>query len=143
MNAAQITQALAPWRKRHVRSAWKPKTCSAGAHLSRFGGNPSVHLGPWPQCRVHAAPMRQLVQLDLASLPVELGFPLREGLLQLFYCAVDDGNCDACAPFSGAQEARIVAKAGPALARAPIDPFAMTAIEAWERFDDAPHPEEH
>ena len=51
--------------------------------------------------------MSFFVQLDLAALPAELDAPIREGLLQMFYCSSDDGSCETWAPFSGTHAIRI------------------------------------
>lgn len=144
MDAAQITDAFAGWRKRHARHAWKPLAATHGEKsLSYFGGEPSCDPGPWPSCTHCKAAMRLFLQLDLATLPPGFAAPLRDGLLQLFYCSTDDGACETWSAFSGAHQVLVVPKDGPAAPRSPVDPLPVVVIQGWERFDDFPHPEEH
>jgi uncharacterized protein DUF1963 len=143
MDTARITEAFATWRARHVRPAWKPLTDDRGSSLSQFGGQPSSEPGTWPACGQCGSPMRLLLQLDLENLPAEFNGRLPDGLMQLFYCSVDDGRCDTWAPFSGAQEIVFSPKGRPPPAATPVTPVKLAPIQAWRRFEDTPDPEEH
>lgn len=53
----------------------------------KFGGAPHLpETESWPRCADRDEPMQFFVQLDLAALPAELGYPHRSGLIQLFFC---------------------------------------------------------
>ena len=147
MTPEEIAGAFEPWRARHRRTAWQPVTGAEASvpSLSWFGGGPIMQAGQtWPTCAHCRQPMRFMLQLDLSTLPAEHGFGLREGLVQLFYCSTDDGNCETWAPFSGAQEARFSGKAGTEVA-APegVDPFPKRVISGWKAVADYPSPQEH
>lgn len=145
MNAEQIAEAFALWRKRHLRSAWKPETDGqgSGTTLSHFGGEPSPGLAAWPTCAQCKSPMRLLLQLDLAALPADFEAPVREGLLQLFYCSLDDGSCETWSPFSGTHQIAIVPKQAGGAVSSPVPPLKSVAVTGWSRLDDTPDPEEH
>jgi uncharacterized protein YwqG len=71
------------------RTAWLPVTEDSDGPVtgSKFSGIP--WLGPgesWPTCPRCKAPMALFLQLDLATLPEEIGGELGGGLLQMFYC---------------------------------------------------------
>lgn len=87
--------------------------------------------------------MQFFLQAPLLSLPD--GSPRRgEGLLQLFYCSRDDGDCETWRPFSGTHLARLVVGATVLTPHPPtLSPFPSLAIETWRPLIDYPHPEEH
>lgn len=147
MNADEIAELFEPWRAKHVRTAWKPVVEAgevAGA-LSWFGGQPTVSPDDaWPACAQCHAPMRFFVQLALADLPPQAQVPIKDGILQLFYCSTDDGACPTWEPFSGTHFIRVVPRASGVAASPPaIDPLPQNTVVKWEETQDFPHPEEH
>ena len=88
--------------------------------------------------------MRFFLQLALAELPEAASYPLRDGILQMFYCSGDDGNCETWTPFTGTHDIRIV-PVGDELADSPgsVEVFPRGFIVDWTETSDAPHPEEH
>lgn len=129
------------WRAKHKRVAYVPKVGKAFGR-SRFGGEPDMLAGEaWPACTSCEAPMLFLLQLELASLPQR---PAGEGLLQLFYCSADGGDCSTWEPFSGTQLARIVS--GPLARRSlpsGVEEQPFSAIVGWDAVDDYPGTQEH
>jgi len=110
----------------------------------QFGGSPVLAAGEsWPSCAGCHQPMQFFLQFSLASLPA--GATVRgEGILQLFYCSVDDGSCETWRAFSGTHLARLLS--GPASAAAHptgLAPFPVRSVESWSELVDYPHPEEH
>jgi Domain of unknown function (DUF1963) len=141
MNVEELVARLEPWRKKHRRDAYLPRLGSAPSS-SRFGGQPDMAPGePWPSCASCKAPMLFVLQIDLARSPAS---HFGSGLLQLFYCATDAGDCETWAPFSGANLPRIVSgdlsRARPP-AGLPVHREEM--LLGWERVDDYPDPQEH
>jgi uncharacterized protein YwqG len=85
--------------------------------------------------------MRFLLQLELAALPMR---PPGAGILQLFYCATDDGACETWSPTAGANLARLVD--GALVVRLPPDglaPEQERSIVDWEEIGDVPNSQEH
>jgi uncharacterized protein YwqG len=144
MTQEEIRDRFAAWRKKHARPAWKPTVREDDATgISRFGGSPILAVGEeWPRCSSCGQPMQFFLQLELARFPA--AFAHGDGLLQLFYCSTDAGDCETWAPFSGTHLARITDGKG-AVAPHPegIEPFPPRALIGWEEFRDEPHPEEH
>lgn len=140
MDVDQFVDRFAPWRAKHVRTAYTPQL--GATTRSRFGGEPDMRRGEeWPVCASCRAPMTFLLQLELASLPRR---PAGEGVLQLFYCGTDDGSCETWAPFSGASLARLVAE--PLERRSPPHGVQMQperGIVGWSATDDHPNSQEH
>jgi hypothetical protein len=139
-----VRQATAGWRAMHARRAWKPVCDDVATGAAHFGGSPMLGAGePWPTCAGCAAPMQFFVQVDLAALPA--GSPARgTGLLQLFYCSIDDGGCETWAPFSGTHLVRLLTgPAQPAAHPPSISPFPRRRIAGWNESLDHPHPPEH
>ena len=87
--------------------------------------------------------MQFFLQLPLEGLPAgsKVG---GEGMLQLFYCSVDDGTCETWSPFSGTHLVRLLTGAA-TLAQHPagLAPLPMRSVESWNELLDYPHPEEH
>lgn len=145
MDNSAITAMFEPWRARHVRSAWKPITIDEDERaLSWFGGEPTAAAGErWPVCERCSAPMRFFLQLALGELPERAGFPLRDGLLQLFYCSNDD-RCDSWEPFSGTHSIRRVSAGSLTEVPPPsVDSFPKRVIAGWSEVQDYPSSEEH
>ena len=87
--------------------------------------------------------MQFFLQLDLATLPREFDTPLRDGILQLFYCSSDDGMCETWEAFSGTHEIRIVQRSEhDCTPPDEIAPFAKSVISDWVPIEDAPSPAE-
>lgn len=85
--------------------------------------------------------MRFLLQLDLVTLPKR---PLGSGLLQLFYCQKDEGDCETWSPTSGANLARLVD--GALVTRLPppgLEPEKERRIASWQEFTDNPNAQDH
>lgn len=144
MNAEEIKNEFAEWRAKNSRVAWKPITGSASS-TSWFGGDPSpLPHDSWPECSQCDKPMQFFLQLDLGSLPQEFECPIEQGIVQLFYCASDDGSCETWEPFSGTHHILIASHdTGTASRPNELDPLKKSNIVGWDRFLDAPHPEEH
>jgi uncharacterized protein YwqG len=146
MNAQDVTKMFEPWRERYRRTAFQPavRNGSVDGVLSWFGGEPSGPLDQaWPQCSQCKVPMRFFLQIALAEVPPSASLPIRSGVLQLFYCATDDGACETWQPFSGAHFARIVDEPT-GLALAPQgNALAKKSVIAWNPTKDYPHPEDH
>ncbi|HEU4408020.1 MAG TPA: DUF1963 domain-containing protein [Polyangiaceae bacterium] len=145
MDADEIRRRFRPWREKHARPAWRPVARGddrPGA--SHFGGSPRLAAGEaWPACKGCRRPLQFFLQLDLAACPPP--FARRGGgLLQLFYCSRDDGDCETWAPFSGTHLVRVLAEPGQ-IVRQPkgLEPFAARAVEGWREFTDYPQPSEH
>ncbi len=140
MTAEELVRAFEPWRKKHERSAHVP-VVGADASRSRFGGLPDMRAEEaWPVCGECDEPMSFFLQLDLSALP-ERAEP---GLLQLFYCSVDDGDCEVWVPFSDATRVRIVS--GELERReAPdgVTTFPEKSITGWKQVVDRPNPQDH
>jgi hypothetical protein len=141
MDVDTFVERFAPWRAKHMRTAYVPRL-AAGDARSRFGGEPDMLPGEaWPACTSCKKPMRFLLQLDLASLPKRPG---GEGLLQLFYCSTDAGDCETWRAFSGAQLARLV-DGRLERRRLPegVEAANDQAIERWDAVADYPSAEDH
>ncbi|MEM8931053.1 MAG: DUF1963 domain-containing protein [Acidobacteriota bacterium] len=146
MSPKEIRDAFEPWRQAHARPAWKLLSEPGATSRSWFGGLPLAvdDDDSWPICESCGLPMRLMLQLDLAELPEDFDAIRRDGVLQVFYCSLDDGSCDTWAPFSGTHHLRIVepsdVEANPP---SDIEIWPKVPITGWRRFDDAPDPEEH
>lgn len=141
--ANDVDGALAAWRERHARRAWKPLSNAFGLGAAQFGGSPVLAPGEaWPACGTCKQPMQFLVQLDLAALPD--GAPVKgAGLLQLFYCSTDDGRCETWAPFSGTHVVRLLSGPTEPAAHPPaVEPYPRKRIVGWQEIVDYPDPEE-
>jgi hypothetical protein len=132
------------WIARWSRRPFLPKTREGDGPVtaSKFCGAALLLPGEeWPVCPGCEQPMRLFVQLDLATVPAELDHPIREGMLQLFYCTNVDPPCEvdheAWQPFGKSTLARWLSPAEVAAAatRAPAqDPAGELAavIVGWE-----------
>lgn len=140
MKPQELVAHFQPWRERHRRRAFAPEF-GEGSPRSRFGGTPDMPVdASWPVCSSCEEKMLFVFQLDLAASPGDLG----EGLVQLFYCPTDDGDCDTFMPFAGANEARWVqALAVPRELSAGTPVLTHRSIVGWKEFWDHPDPEEH
>jgi hypothetical protein len=101
------------WIARWSRRPFTPRTREGDGPVtaSKFCGAALLHPGEaWPLCPGCNQPMRLFVQLDLATLPAELPYPHREGMVQLFYCTNGDPPCEvdheAWQPFGKSSLAR-------------------------------------
>jgi uncharacterized protein YwqG len=130
------------------RTAWLPVTEAGDGSVtaSKFSGTP--WLGPgesWPACPRCEAPMALFLQLDLATLPAEIGGELGVGLLQMFYC-VSRSECttrgEGCLePFSPYQLLRRVSPrmGGPPSALPTFDDvIPARRITGWQPVEDYP-----
>ena len=146
MESSEIKTAFLKWNKAHRRNAWRVSIDNTIADsFSWFGGHPTATADcAWPTCAECTKPMRFFLQLDLASLPEQFDAPLREGILQLFYCSSDDGMCDTWEAFSGTHELRLVQKSEAECAcPETVSSFAKSVISDWQIIEDAPSPVEH
>jgi hypothetical protein len=142
--ATDIRGTFAAWRAKHARPAWKPICVDGRAVGAHFGGSPLLTESErWPVCKGCDQPMQFFLQLALAELPH--AFTARgSGVLQLFYCSRDDGDCETWRPFSGTHLVRLLR--GPASVGshpAGLVPFPVRSIRRWSELVDYPHPEEH
>jgi Domain of unknown function (DUF1963) len=127
------------------RSAWIPITQEGdGAQdASKFAGTPWLSAAEvWPTCKT---PMQLFVQLNLQTLPPELGDRLGTGLLQLFYCTnnnevICERDCEGWAPFSSIHLARLIPIQGEPHTLEPksVIGFPAQQIIGWEMTDDYP-----
>jgi uncharacterized protein YwqG len=149
MTVDEVVDQFDPWLKRQARTAWRPIVQPGqppSATSSGFGGLPWLaEHESWPLCGACHRKMHFFLQLDLATLPPELGSKHGRGLLQFFYCMHD---CDrhAWEPFDSGHLLRIVAPAAGAptvLAPSDVEVYPAKAITGWERVKDLPHPQEH
>ena len=146
MNIQKITEAFDDWRKSHLKNAWKPVIDNGDTEtLSWFGGEPANRSdSDWPSCAQCKTPMQFFLQLDLSTLPEEFEYPIRKGLLQLFYCSSDDGACETWAHFTGTHAISINELNSEITTRNnDITPLKQNKIASWKRIDDLPHVEEH
>lgn len=147
MDRQQIHATFDTWRYQHARPAWRPMVASDSETpgRTRFGGDPCMAWDQsWPACETCQTPMQFFLQLDVATIPIALGYPLREGLIQLFYCSVDDGRCETWAPFSGTHAVGWLSDRHVTSFRTvDIPALPPRSIATWSQFHDYPHPEEH
>ena len=144
MTREQVAEAFSNWRETHRRPAWRPVT-QADQNQSRswFGGDPIMdESSVWPCCSECQQPMQFLLQLDAGAIPFQSA-STHHGLIQLFYCSSDDGECETWAPFNGTSSVRIATEGG--IARRPVDiePLPQSFIAGWEPVNDYPNPQEH
>jgi uncharacterized protein YwqG len=151
MTTDQIIEKLKPWLARHLRPAWRPVTEDGDGPptASKFCGTAWTGPdAPWPGCGHCKKPLQLFLQLDLGSLPEELGGRFGAGLLQLFYCTRDEcQGYGGWEPFADdLSRVRVVHPSGLCLnTPAPRQEghFPTKRIVGWERFLDLPDPEEH
>lgn len=147
MTADEIRQKLAPWVRKHTRIAWLPtlQDGETDPRGSRFGGAAWVPEGEAPAaCQGCGAPLRLVLQLNLAELPqASLRALPPSGLLQVLYCADEDcaREQEAFSEFSDAHRVQIV-PSGAGRLEAGANPFAAKSIVGWEQAEDHPHPED-
>jgi uncharacterized protein YwqG len=151
MNSPEIARALQPWLDKHRRPAWKPivEAGDGPPTASKFCGTPWIGPdAPWPECGFCRNPLPLFLQLDLESLPAELGGRFGTGLLQLFYCPSND--CSAMGgwePFADdLSRVRVVRPVGPSqppTRTADEAAFAPHRIIGWSELGDLPDPEEN
>ena len=72
------------------RPAWLPETEAVDivdwGNGSYYGGASWIEDQPLPHCEDCRGPLSHLLQLDLAQLPSGFDFPLKSGLVKLYYC---------------------------------------------------------
>ena len=135
-----LTERFHEWK----RTAWLPITEAGDGPVtaSKFSGTPWIGPGEsWPVCPLCRKPMGLFLQLDLGSLPEELGV----GLFQMFYC-VSRSECttrgDGCRdPFSPYQVLRRIGKGagGPPTALPSFDnSIPARLITGWKPVEDYP-----
>jgi hypothetical protein len=132
------------WIARWSRRPFLPKTRKGDGPptASKFCGAALLRPGEaWPVCPGCQRPMRLFVQLDLATLPPELPYPIREGMVQLFYCTSSEPPCEtdheAWQPYGKSTLARWLSseeQRAAAASPAPPDPADEPAavIVGWE-----------
>lgn len=144
----EVLAVLRPWVAAHRRPAWRPLVAPGEptATRSKFCGRAWLlpDEAP-PACEECDRPLQLLVQLDLGELPDDLDGRHGEGVLQLFYCVDDD--CLGEGAWEAFSDVASLVRVVPADALAPAgvpDPaYPPATILGWERFDDAPDPEDH
>lgn len=150
MTSEEIKARLQPWKQKLVRTAWLPQfdetASGSSAIASQFGGLPFLPSGASvPRCENCAAPLRLLLQLNLAELPEEASQRLGPGLLQAFYC--ESAECEqeeaGWEPLSDIHHARIVPAGAGEAAGTYGEPFPVKAITGWRATEDFPHAAEH
>ncbi len=135
--------------KSFQRSAWIPITQEGdGARdASKFAGIPWLAADEsWPVCPNCQAPMQLFIQLNLQTLPLELGDRFGTGLLQLFYCSNNtiEVNCECDGqgwePFSPVHLARLIQHQGELNASNSESEIGFPAqrIMGWEIVEDYP-----
>jgi uncharacterized protein YwqG len=148
---------LLPWFEAHRRTAWKPvvKAGRGAPAASRIGGLPWLAEGEaWPTCGRCKGPMRFFAQINLDDLPKAAQGRYGPGLLQAFFCIVDDciHGQEGAEPFSKCRLLRIVDADGPGADVEPPSfddrnyedaephdkPFKSKSITGWTEVDDYP-----
>ena len=141
--------ALRAKLKELKRKTWLPVTSEGDgpATGSKFAGIPWVSQEhPRPVCPRCKERMALFLQLDLASIPKEVGIEPSDGLLQMFYC-ISRSECatkgEGCFdPFSPYQVLRLVSPL-PGEQDAPLavlgDRIPPRSITGWQETDDFPH----
>jgi uncharacterized protein YwqG len=111
---------------------------------AQFGGAPLLAPSEtWPVCKSCERPMQFFLQLSPEALPLSFT-PRGDGVLQLFYCSLDDGGCETWSPFSGTHLVRLLS--GPAEVAphpAGLAPLPVRWVTGWSELVDYPHAEEH
>ena len=140
----ELRQKLAAVR----RPTWIPEVVDGdgGPSDSKFSGSPCLPNGEtWPACGNCGRPLQLFVQLNARDLPAEAQPLLDGGVLQLFYCAREEPNCESeCeAFFPNARSTLLrllapgeVADAG--TAAPPDDAFPPRRIVSWTQSPDYP-----
>lgn len=111
------------------------------ADVTRTGGLPLVPEGfVWPQCSTHEAPMMFVAQLRLEDLASSDPSPHAgaEGLLAIWVCQNDPGDCDSWDPLDGANTAQIYGGPGLTPAAAPKTGVALrpaSSAVTFQRID--------
>jgi hypothetical protein len=134
------------WIARWSRRPFTPRTRDGDGPVtaSKWCGAALLLPGEaWPVCPGCDRPMRLFVQLDLATLPADLPYPHREGMVQLFYCTNAEPLCEvdheAWQPFGKSSLARWLSPAEQARAAAaattPHDPAGepVAVIVGWDQ----------
>lgn len=106
----------------------------------------------WPACGHCSAAQQLFLQLNIATLPdaAKLLIGKEEGLLQMFYCIVCEGETDSWEPFAPSHLLRIIpAKGNQQEVSLPHEALTREAgyfdakrIIGWKAFDDYPSQEE-
>ena len=154
--SARIEQILQQYLRPYWIPVVEPEPASSAAprpeeaRRSRYGGRPWLGAGErWPLCGHCQRPLRFFLQLDLASLPAELAWPHRDGLVQLFYCIRSEPVCEVEAeawnPFAPSVLARWIAPgellsggtgAGEAVMGVRDPRWQPRRIRSWQRAGD-------
>jgi uncharacterized protein YwqG len=146
MNVDDVLAMVQPWREKHARPAWKPKTIDEDGSLvtSKFSGRPWIGKSEsWPRCGECQEMMPFFLQLNISEFPEPVRARLGSGLIQLFYCIDCDGGWE---PFTQVSLVRFVPEPLLSAASEGLDQrlmFPAKRIETWEEFVDYPHPSEH
>ena len=149
-----LLRELEPWLAKQRRFAWLPQVeqRDTTAMESSFCGQPWMETpDDWPSCNICERPLQLFLQLDLGTLPTELGTTFGTGYLQLFYCRhTSYGECHGeggWEPFSDACSCvRIVhpsTTASAAVNHNMESEYPPVAIVGWQQIDDLPNGEEH
>jgi uncharacterized protein YwqG len=136
--------ALQPWINKQIRTAWHPQVRldDPAPSISSFSGIPLLQQGEdWPTCKCCDAPTELILQLDLASLPINRH---GHGILQLFYCVTGD-LCDrGWEPFANhTSQCRVIQTQECRAASTNLNRFPAKTIEGWAAFADQPDSAEH
>lgn len=149
-----LLRGLQPWIAKHRRAAWLPRVEDrpTSPRETSFCAQPWLNqVDDWPYCALCTRPLQLFLQLDLDSLPSELGAKYGSGFLQLYYCRhTADGSChgesgweafsDAC---SRVRIVRPTAESPSSITHNCDRNFPPRAIVGWDRIDDCPNPGEH
>lgn len=147
MTPEEAIEALRPWIVKQERPAWIPRTSphDNDAAASKFCGRPLLlNEEAWPTCKCCNLPLELFLQLDLTTLPDELGGRFGSDILQLFYCA-SPTNCEpGWEAFSNqCSLCRIISREDSQPAVEYHNRFPPKSIDGWDRIIDYPDPEEH
>jgi hypothetical protein len=138
-----VLEALAPWRLRHRRTAWRPVVGGDRAGLSQFGGAPALTTDEaWPNCGGCGEPIDLFLQLDGRDTPP--GSPWHgPDLLQVFYCRACEVDHEGWAPFAASHLLRRVPAHVVTAGGEEQTDLSRKAIVEWVPFDDLPATAEH
>lgn len=144
--SSEIRSILDRWLAHNARTAWRPVVgpYDPDSDKSSFSGVPYLGDDEWPICSNCGKQMQLFVQIDLSTLPQEVGKRYGNGLIQLFFCTNDKDECfiaDLADPSSTCHVVRLVDPEGRPCKRvrkAPKKQFPARCILSWKKFCDYP-----
>ncbi len=135
---AELRATLGPWLDQHSRPGWKPSFGSGDGDrpFGWYNATPPAGAGPTPTCGECEDPMELVLAVDLSGVPAELGHPLREGMVEVYYCNGGlDLECypETWDPYAAGHHVRVVDPYG-----SDAGPTGGRVITGWELTTDRP-----